>query len=66
MITTQRILSLIQPYVLGWIQKVVYHSGATGDRPSAPVTGQLFFDTTLGIPIWWDGSNWIDAAGTTV
>lgn len=40
--------------------------GATAARPSSPITGQLFFDTTLGIPIWYDGSNWVNASGTTV
>jgi len=38
----------------------------TASRPPMPVTGQRYFDTTLGIPIWYDGSNWIDATGTTV
>lgn len=44
----------------------VIASGVTGSRPGAPVTGQNFFDTTLGIPIWFDGTTWIDAAGTSV
>lgn len=38
----------------------------TGSRPVSPINYQMFFDTTLGIPIWYDGVNWIDAAGTTV
>lgn len=32
-------------------------------RPSAPRVGEEFFDTNVGLPIWWDGSDWIDAAG---
>lgn len=44
----------------------IWESGATGSRPGSPVTAQTYFDTTLGIPIWFDGSNWIDATGTTV
>ena len=28
--------------------------------------GQFYFDTTLGIPIWWNGTNWINASGTVV
>lgn len=39
---------------------------ATGSRPSAPITGAQIYDTTLGRPIWWNGSVWKDAAGTTV
>jgi len=42
-------------------------SGSTGERPALPYTGQPFFDTTLGLPIWWDGAaNWIDASGAVV
>jgi len=50
---------------------VIPDSGVTADRPlntGSPKlqTGQYYFDTTLGIPIWWDGTNWVDATGTTV
>lgn len=38
----------------------------TANRPGSPETGQQHFDTTLGQPIWYDGTNWIDSAGTTV
>lgn len=41
-------------------------NGATASRPSSPVTGQQFYDTTLSKPIWWSGSNWRDAMGTIV
>lgn len=47
-------------------------SGPTANRPIANnvqvplAVGQIYFDTTLGIPIWWDGTNWINASGTTV
>lgn len=44
----------------------VFPTGSTVSRPSGPVTGQRFFDTTLGLPIWWNGTNWINAAGTIV
>jgi len=41
-------------------------AGATASRPASPATGEMYFDTTLGKPIWYDGSNWVDATGTTV
>lgn len=47
-------------------RKYVTLNGTTGLRPTAPVTGQFYYDITLGIPIWWNGSNWKDAAGNTV
>lgn len=49
-----------------YVDSFVVPSGATGSRPSTPVTGSHFFDTTLGIPIWYDGVNWVDATGGTV
>lgn len=39
-------------------------TGATAARPSSPEPGQQYFDTTLGYPIWWNGSAWVDATGT--
>jgi hypothetical protein len=38
----------------------------TAERPTAPYAGFHGFDTTLGIPVWWDGSNWVNASGSTV
>jgi hypothetical protein len=42
----------------------VWKSGST--RPTEPQIGQRFFDTTLGKPIWFNGTDWIDATGTIV
>lgn len=40
-------------------------SGTTPSRPGGtPPTGFMYFDTTLGKPIWYDGSGWVDANGT--
>jgi hypothetical protein len=46
-------------------------SGVTADRPISTTLiklqiGQYYFDTTIGRPIWWNGTNWINAAGTIV
>jgi hypothetical protein len=42
-------------------------SGATADRPTTFLqVGQFYFDTTLGIPIWYNGTVWKNASGTTV
>jgi hypothetical protein len=45
-----------------------FASGATADRPSAVVSGVgfMWYDTSLVIPIWSDGTVWRDAAGTAV
>jgi hypothetical protein len=42
--------------------------GPTASRPvySSHEIGKSFFDTTLNKPIWWNGSVWKDATGTTV
>ena len=46
-------------------------SGTTASRPVNSVQvplpiGQYYFDTTIGRPIFWNGTNWINAAGTIV
>jgi hypothetical protein len=41
--------------------------GTTSTRPIVSLqTGQFYFDTTLGYPIWWSGSKWVNASGTAV
>ena len=41
--------------------------GITANRPTfGLLIGQNYFDTTLNIPIWYNGSNWVNASGTTV
>jgi hypothetical protein len=42
-------------------------AGTTADRPTYKLQlGQQYFDTDLNIPIWYDGTDWIDAAGNVV
>jgi hypothetical protein len=42
-------------------------AGVSASRPTQELTvGQPYFDTTLGLPIWWNGTDWIDSAGTVV
>lgn len=47
-----------------WIQHV--RSGGTVGRPENPYPWQSYCDTTLGKPIWWNGTAWVDATGNTV
>ena len=38
----------------------IIHSGATENRPTEHlVVGQMYFDTTLGAPVFWNGTEWI-------
>lgn len=42
-------------------------SGPTADRPVVVGGGSAhYFDSTLGVPIWWNGALWVDAAGLAV
>lgn len=44
-------------------------SGPTSSRPASPTTVAitLYFDTTLGQPIWYlPGTGWVNAAGAVV
>lgn len=41
--------------------------GPTGSRPANAKIGQMYFDTTLGKPVWKkNDTQWVDATGTVV
>jgi hypothetical protein len=40
--------------------------GPTTSRPPMPAVTQMYFDTTLGEPVWWTGATWVDAVGAPV
>lgn len=40
--------------------------GITANRPDAPELFQMYFDTDLNKPIWYNGAFWVDAMGATV
>jgi len=43
----------------------VTSSGTTANRPTVGLyVGRVYFDETLGLPIWYDGSAWVKADGT--
>ena len=47
------------------IQSIGY--GNTASRPTNPVSGYMYYDTTLNKPIWFKtGTTWVDATGTSV
>ena len=42
-------------------------NGITADRPTQSLQiGQFYFDTTLGYPICYDATDWVDSSGTVV
>lgn len=56
----------IQPLKINRMKNMTYvtvpiiHSGTTENRPTEHlVTGQMYFDTTLGAPVFWNGTQWI-------
>lgn len=38
----------------------------SNQRPTVTTIGTMIFDTTIGKPIWWSGSKWVDATGAAV
>ena len=38
--------------------------GASKNRPTEALIGDVYFDQSLLKPIWWTGSKWVDATGT--
>lgn len=47
-------------------QSFDHPDGTTAARPTTVSTGYMYFDTTLGKPIWHNGTNWVDATGSVV
>ena len=46
----------------------IARSGDTASRPTSGLrfVGMFYFDTTIGKPIYWNGTAWVDSAGTVV
>ena len=43
-----------------------YYSTPDNSTPPNPAIGMCYFNTTIGKPCWWNGTNWVDASGTTI
>lgn len=37
--------------------------GPTSGRPGSPILYQTYFDTTIGYPVFWSGTAWLNASG---
>ncbi|QDP58359.1 MAG: hypothetical protein Unbinned664contig1000_40 [Prokaryotic dsDNA virus sp.] len=44
----------------------MHFGGTTANRPANPYLYETYFDASLGIPIWHNGTNWVDSDGVTV
>ena len=47
-------------------RKYVTRNSTTDLRPTTSVLGEFYFDTTAGLPAWWNGTNFQDAAGNVI
>jgi hypothetical protein len=70
-------ISLTEPYtewtpaewIAGWQSKAdAALAGPTSSRPQLPISGYviMYFDTTLGIPIWGTHTGWVSVGGVSV
>ncbi len=41
-------------------------AGTTDQRPVNMAEGYMYFDKTLGKPIWYSGTSWVDSTGLNV
>jgi hypothetical protein len=41
-------------------------TGTTAARPAGAPLGWSYFDTTLGVPVWWNGTGWVNSTGGAV
>lgn len=46
----------------------MFGGGPTSARPTSATAqiGQIYYDTGLGVPLWFDGTYWTSADGTNV
>lgn len=45
----------------------IKHRGTSAERPTdGMLAGFMYFDITIGKPIWWSGEGWVDALGNSV
>ena len=52
---------------IGRLANALTSRGTTAGRSTKFLfVSRTYFDTILGKPIWYDGTNWIDATGATV
>lgn len=72
MISGGNALSVSQPWATFFstaynILAAVSQSGTTANRPTSFLyTGRTYFDTTLGLPIWYKIAGWVNATGAAV
>jgi len=44
----------------------ITRNSTTALRPTTSVLGEFYFDTSVNKPVWWNGSNYQDAAGNVI
>lgn len=44
----------------------VTRATTTALRPTTSVLGEFYFDTSVGKPAWWNGTNYQDSAGNVI
>lgn len=47
-------------------RKYITRYSTTALRPRTSVMGEFYFDTTVGKPVWWNGTAYADAAGNVI
>lgn len=47
-------------------RKYVNLNGISANRPTSSIIGQFYYDTTIHMPIWWDGVSFKDSQGNVV
>lgn len=61
------IIKKYNPLTEQWVPTGATPAGTTAQRPTTDrYIGMPYYDTTLSKPVWWNGSVWKDAMGTTV
>lgn len=49
----------------GDVRYIKRQGGGTDARPENPLEFEMYFDADKGFAIWWNGSDWVDATGSS-
>jgi hypothetical protein len=66
-VSNSTLSSIVAPFiVLDGRTRMHFDFGISANRTASPSIGQVFYDTTLGYPIVYNGTQWTDFMGNPV
>jgi hypothetical protein len=58
-----QIINALNVVINFFFNVIAFFGGPTVDRPTEPILYQIYMDTTLGYPVVWNGTDWVNFSG---